>query len=148
MQQSLESGDTGRLQLHQERQYLLEDFIELHHYSIQQSMASAIHAAGSSFEFRKQFALFSVSYYAESGGNPSTAFKLTSARLVKNPPSNTPMGASFAAYQPLVDESDKEDRGTPGYQGSLICVCQYPHVVPPQIQTNCAQIRSTTSLAG
>jgi hypothetical protein len=148
MHQSLESGDTGKLQLHQERQYLLEDFIELHHYSLQQAMASAIHAANPSFDFRKQFALFSVSYCPESGGNPSTAFKLTSVRLVDNPPPNTPMGTSFAAYRPLADESDKEDRGKSGYQGLLVCVCQHPSRTPFQIQTNGAQIRSTTSLAG
>ena len=128
MHQSLESGDTGELQSYQERQYLLEDFIDLHRYSLQQSMASAIHAANPSFDFRKQFALFSVSYCPESGGNPSMAFKLTSARFVDNPPPDTPMGASFAAFRPLADESDKEDRGKPGYQGLLVCVCQYPHV--------------------
>lgn len=111
-------------------------------------MASAIHAENPSFDFRKQFALFSVSYCPESQENPSTAFKLTSARLVHNPPPNTPMGANFAAFRPVADESDKENHGNPGYQGLLVCVCQYPSRTPLQIQTNCAQTQSTTSLTG
>jgi len=119
--QSLKSGDAGDLQAHQERQHLLEDFIDLHRYSLLQSMASAIHAANSSFDFQKQMALFFLSYRPESGGNPSTAFKMTSARFVDNPPPDTPMGTNFAAFRPLLDESDREDREKPGYQGLLVC---------------------------
>ena len=89
-------------------------------------MASAIHAANSSFYFRKQMALFFLSYCPESGGNPSTAFKLISAQFVDNPPPDTPMGVNFAAFQPLLDESDREDREKPGYQGLLACACPYP----------------------
>jgi len=111
----------GDLQSHQERQYLLEDFTNLHHYSLQQAMASAIHVANPPFDFRKQIALICLSYCPESAGNPSTAFKLTSAQFMPNPPPDSPMGVNFAAFQPLIDESDREDRGKPGYQGVLLC---------------------------
>ena len=98
-------------------------------------MASAIHVANPSFDFRKQFALFSVSYRPESGGNPSTSFKLISARLVDNPPPNTSMGVSFAAFRPLVDESDKEK--SPVIRASLfVFVSILTH--PLQIRTNYA----------
>ena len=128
MLQSLESGATGEPQLFKERQYLLEDFEELHRYTIQQSMASAIDAANPSFDFLKQFAFISLSYCPESAGNPSTSFKLLSAQLVDNPVPNTSLGAGFAAFRPLADEGDNEFRGEPGYQGTLLCYCQYPHV--------------------
>ena len=115
MLQSLESGATGEPQLFKERQYLLEDFEELHRYTIQQSMASAIDAANPSFDFLKQFAFISLSYCPESAGNPSTSFKLLSAQLVDNPSPgpNTSLGASFAAFRPLADEGDNEFRGSP-----------------------------------
>jgi len=61
------------------------------------------------------------------------AFKLTSARFVDNPPPDTPMGVTFSAFQPLAEESDREDRGKPGYQGLLLCACQYPSRTPLQI---------------
>ena len=106
-----------------QRRRLIEDFVNLHLHSIEQAMASALHVEDRPFHFSKQCACFNLSYYPESGGNPSTAFILDSAYFLDNPPPNSPTAATFEGFRPLAEASDEEDRGQQGYLGLLICVC-------------------------
>jgi hypothetical protein len=48
------------------------------------------------------------------------------AHFHDNPTGDNNMTATFESARPLIEESDKEDRGKPGYLGPLTCVCECP----------------------
>jgi hypothetical protein len=108
------------------RKRLLEDFVDIHRRSIEHGMASVIHVAEHPFDFSKQYAFFGLTYDPERGDNPSTAFVLQWAHFHDNPTGDNNMTATFESARPLIEESDKEDRGKPGYLGPLTCVCECP----------------------
>lgn len=107
------------------RRRLLEDFVGIHHYSIVQGMVSAIHVEDHPFDFSGEHAFIGLSYNPENGGNPSTAFELEWAVLIGHDTGgNGSMAATVESFRPLLEYSDRADKGKPGYLGVLLCVCE------------------------
>ncbi|KAJ6620647.1 hypothetical protein B0H10DRAFT_2021262 [Mycena sp. CBHHK59/15] len=98
---------------------LLEDWIEVHFYSITSAMANAIRFAGTSFNFRTHFACIRVSYNVDSEGNPGTAFLLNDLTFQRD------LIPTMSSMRQEVEATDLSLRaqnwGGGGYLGYLMC---------------------------
>jgi hypothetical protein len=101
-----------------ERRRTLEDWVEVHRHSLEQALV--LNNRATPIDFRKQHAVFSLSYRRESGGNPSTAFTLNSAVILNDPPPGSKDAAGFGTFRLTMEEADAEmRRDDPGYIGAL-----------------------------
>jgi hypothetical protein len=106
-----------------ERRRTLEDWVEVHRHSLEQALV--LNNRATPIDFRKQHAVFSLSYRRESGGNPSTAFTLNSAVILNDPPPGSKDAAGFGTFRLTMEEADAEmRRDDPGYIGALPTVCE------------------------
>ena len=110
------------------RRRTLEDWVEVHRHSIEQALVM-LHCA-SPINFRKQHAIFTLSYRRDSEGNPSTAFILNSAVIKDDPPPGSADAAGFKSFRLTMEDADAEmRRDDPGYLGALPTICELVFVV-------------------
>ncbi|KAJ7666080.1 hypothetical protein DFH06DRAFT_1386091 [Mycena polygramma] len=103
---------------------LVEDWAEIHRYTLTQAMAGKFHMSDPPIDFRSQCFEFQLKFRPEREGNPSTSFVLVSAdvrRILDHP------GASnMATMLPEIENAHAEERasGTKGFLGIFLCLYQ------------------------
>ncbi|KAK7044664.1 hypothetical protein R3P38DRAFT_173419 [Favolaschia claudopus] len=107
----------------QKRLRLLEDWIEIHRYTLAKARGWAFHTVYKPLDFRSQYFEFQVKYRPESDGNPSTSFHLNGA-AVACIVEGTPSAEQFRVKLRELETLDAATRaeGTAGYLGMFICV--------------------------
>ena len=110
-----------------ERRRTLEDWVEVHRHSLEQALV--MNNRATPINFRKQHAVFSLSYRRESDGNPSTAFTLNAAFIRDDPPSGSNKADNFENFRLTMVEADAEmRRDDPGYVGAIPTICEVTSV--------------------
>ena len=110
-----------------ERRRTLEDWVEVHRHSLEQALV--MNNRATPINFRKQHAVFSLSYRRESDGNPSTAFTLNAAVIRDDPPSGSNKADNFENFRLTMVEADAEmRRDDPGYVGAIPTICEVTYV--------------------
>lgn len=109
-----------------ERRRTLEDWVEVHRHNIEQALFSAVNASKTPVDYKKQYAVFDLSYRRGSEGDPSTGFIVNSASIVNDPtPSNSPQSVNLQTFRLTMVEADAEmAREDPGYMGAFPTICQ------------------------
>jgi hypothetical protein len=85
-------------------------------------------------DLNREHVLFTCSYRPESGGNPSTAFKLHNAVIIPDPPNGSSKSASYQSFRAAMAEVDATmRREDPGYIGAFLTVCEWLLLLLPRI---------------
>ncbi|KAJ7811228.1 hypothetical protein B0H14DRAFT_1473690 [Mycena olivaceomarginata] len=121
LREELEVGAPGWLAVYEHRRRILEDWSEVHAYSLAQARAWAFDQSPVPMNCRSQYFEFRVKFRPEGQDNPSTSFSLESAAVL--PVRRNPY-PQIAIMLPLVESAEAEERarGTKGFLGNFICV--------------------------
>ncbi|KAJ7811240.1 hypothetical protein B0H14DRAFT_3880206 [Mycena olivaceomarginata] len=114
-------GAPSRLAVYEHRRRILEDWSEVHAYSLAQARAWAFDQSTVPMNCRSQYFEFRVKFRPEGQDNPSTSFSLESAAVLPVRGNPSPQ---IAIMLPLVESTEAEERarGTKGFLGKFICV--------------------------
>ncbi|KAJ7330551.1 hypothetical protein DFH08DRAFT_1084257 [Mycena albidolilacea] len=121
LRDEFEVGAPRRLAVFEHRRRILEDWSEVHAYSLAQARAWAFHQSTVPMNCRSQYFEFRVKFRPEGQDNPSTSFLLESAAVLPVCGNSLPQ---IAIMLPLVESTEAEERarGTKGFLGKFICV--------------------------
>ncbi|KAJ7512537.1 hypothetical protein B0H11DRAFT_485303 [Mycena galericulata] len=108
----------------QEQLRLVEDWAEIHRFTLAEAMAWAFSISHPPLDFRSQYFHFRLKFRPESEGNPSTSFSLVGAEVV--PIRGCPLAHLIATKMPYLESVDAEERaaGTTGFLGMFTCLYQ------------------------